>query len=57
MELSGSHRNLAQPPLSALLDLAEAAQLGGLPGEPCLLGLSQSFGMEIAGEYFGRIHE
>jgi hypothetical protein len=57
VELSGSHRNLAQPPLSALLDLAEAAQLGGVPGEPCLLGLSESFGMEIADEYFGRKHE
>ncbi|MCW2936473.1 MAG: hypothetical protein JWM19_7435 [Actinomycetia bacterium] len=57
MELSGSQRNLAQPPLSALLEVAKAGQLGGLAGEPCLLGLSESFGMEIAGEYFGRKHE
>jgi hypothetical protein len=57
VELSGSQRNLAQLTLSALPDLAEAAQLGGVPGEPCLLGLSESFGKEIASEYFGRKHE
>jgi len=57
VDLSGSLRNLAQPALSTLLDLAKATQLGGLPGEPCLLGLSESFGMEIEEEYFVRKHE
>jgi hypothetical protein len=57
VDLSGSLRNLAQPALSTLLDLAKATQLGGVPGKPCVLGLSESFGMEMEDEDFGRKHE
>jgi hypothetical protein len=32
VDLSGSLRNLAQPALGTLLDLAKATQLGGVPG-------------------------
>jgi hypothetical protein len=57
VDLSGSLRNLAQPALGALLDLAKATELGGVPGKPCVPGLSEPFGMEIEDEYFVHKHE
>jgi len=40
-----------------MLDLAKAAQFGGMSGEPSIPGLSEPFGVEIEDEHFRRIHE
>ena len=56
-ELLGAPRYLVEPALGSLLDPAQAAELGDLPGEPRLLGLFEAFLLLTADEHFRHVHE